>query len=184
MTTQRPRHLVRLASAAAALLIVCAPAMSSAESATDTGIVSVEITPPDSVPGAPSVGTLSGTVMWLPNPAQGQQQVQGLVAVQDHRASADGWTVRLADGSATPAHLANVTIGSPGFGLPEWVNDGVFGWDVAEGASLAESPQVVTAPPRNGYGLTIHRVTLQLDPATLGLSGDPVTLTLMIPAAP
>lgn len=184
MTIQPQRHIVRLASAIAALLMVLAPTAGTAQTATDTGTVSVEITPPDSVPGQPHVGTLSGTIMWLPDPAQGQQQLHGLLAVQDHRASADGWTIRLTDESPQPAHLVGVTVGAPGFGLPDWVNDGLFGWDVAVGASLAESPQAVTAPPRHGYGLTIHQVTFELDPAGLGLPGGRFTLTMMLPAAP
>lgn len=175
------------------MLTMLMPGMKAdAESATDTGTLTLEIVPPGSSdtgtaasePRASGPGTLSAFLMWMPDPADGQNRLHGMIAVQDHRASADEWTVRLMDGSEQPAFLMKVTVGNAGFGLPDWVYQGIFAWDVAVGASLAEAPQIVTAPQYRGYNLTIHQIWIDVDPTLLGQHGAALTLLVMLPSAP
>lgn len=130
------------------------------------------------------VGTLSAFIMWLPDPAQGQTRLHGLLAVQDHRARADGWTVRLLDASPQRVYLVDARGGEAGFDIPDWLYEGIHTWDVSMGASLAESPQIVTAPKNTGYSLTIHQLWIEVHPAMLGEAGAMVTLVLILPAAP
>lgn len=201
------RRVVPSTSILVVLLMILWPVLLAAQdSATDSGNVTVEIVPPGSEPKSPpgagpqspqpsqssesvqpssgAPGTLSATLMWLPDPAQGQSRMHGMIAVQDHRARADGWTVRLQSDPAQTVYVVDVVVGQTGFGIPDWLYQGIHVWDVAMGAPLQEAPQIVTAPKPHGYSLTIHQLWIEVDPEALGQANARVTLVLMLPAAP
>lgn len=202
----RLRRIAPSVSVILAMLLALVPAL-HAETVpdSDTGTITVQIVPPGSpsptpeakapeaeLPGAKSPeskplsapGTLSAALMWLPDSALGQTRLHGLLAVQDHRARANGWTIRLLGGSSGQAHLVEVTVGEAGFDLPDWVYEDIHAWDVAVGASMAESPQVVTAPPNRGYSLTIHQLWVDVEVTAAMEAGAKLTLVLILPAAP
>ncbi len=174
---------------------------------TGSGTITVQIVPPGSITPTPVVvesssagapappqlpapasipmpGTLSAFIIWLPDPTQGEVHMHSLIAVQDHRAEASGWTLRLMMAGTPPAYVQQVIAAGAGFGIPAWLYTGIFSWDVAVGATLGESPQIVTAPPMHGYSLTIHQVWLHTDSGALGLNKTVHTLMLFLPFAP
>ena len=105
------------------------------------------------------------------------------MAVQYHRASADGWTVRLKLVPPASADLVSVDVGVDHTDALTARSIGISAQDMAVGIPLRESPVLVTAIPRHGYGLTLHTVTVEIDPATVNF-GEKLRLIVVIPSAP